>query len=152
MWVSQLSAWLVVGFRAEQLVVGESTLPVYSAKEPQEKCSFSLVEIPSAVVLSWVWSSWEVNLAVSAETRAWRVSGLRRYSVVQRPGLRSSPRGPQQMYRAVAGKLGDPISVPLGNPPMQMVQWFCSWNFSLLVETLEIEGELSSLESKQFSK
>lgn len=68
-----------------------------------------------------------MNLAVSAESRAWPVSGLSRHCfVVQRHGLRSFPHGPQQMYRAVAGKLADPGSVPLGNPPIQMVQEFQS--------------------------
>lgn len=73
-----------------ELAVGENTPLVYSAKKPQEKFSFSLVEIPSAEVLSWIWSSWGASLAVSAETRAWHVAALsRHYFVVQRPGLRS---------------------------------------------------------------
>lgn len=51
--------------------------------------------------------------------------------------------------RAVAGKLGDAGSVPLGNPPIQMVLLL---EFQSLGGDIGNGGEVSNLESKQFSK
>lgn len=117
-----------------ELVVGESTPLVYSAKKPQEKFSFSLVEVPSAVVSwagfgpaeEWIWQSLlrpELGCCLVCPDIILWFRDL------------AWDRSHVDLSRCTGLWLGNLVIQGLCHWETHPYKSFCSWNFSHLVET-----------------